>query len=113
MNYYSQKDKIDYYYSKTGKTTLYAKYKNLEWNKPSHTIVAHLEKDGLMFIHPDPEQSRSITIREAARLMSFPDDYKFLGSNAKCYKMIGNAVPVKFSKIIAESISEYLTNNIK
>lgn len=110
MNYYSQKDKIDYYYSKTGKTTLYAKYKNLEWKKPSHTIVAHLEKDGLMFIHPDPEQSRSITIREAARLMSFPDDYKFIGSNAKCYKMIGNAVPVKFSKIIAESISEYLNN---
>lgn len=113
MNYYSQKEKIEYYYSKTGKTTLYAKYKNLEWNKPSHTIVAHLEKDGLMFIHPDPEQSRSITIREAARLMSFPDDYKFLGSNAKCYKMIGNAVPIKFSKIIAESISEYLTNKIK
>jgi len=113
MNYYSQKDKTDYYYSKTGKITLYAKYKNLEWNKPSHTIVAHLEKDGLMFIHPDPEQSRSITIREAARLMSFPDDYKFIGSNAKCYKMIGNAVPVKFSKIIAESISEYLTNKLQ
>jgi len=110
MNYCSQKEKIDYYYRKTGKTTLYAKYKNLEWNKPSHTIVAHLQKDGLMFIHPDPEQSRSITIREAARLMSFPDDYKFLGSNAKCYKMIGNAVPVKFSRIIAESISEFLTN---
>lgn len=113
MNYYSQKNKIDYYFNKTGKSTLYAKYKNLEWNKPSHTIVAHLEKDGLMFIHPDPDQSRSITIREAARLMSFPDDYKFIGSNAKCYKMIGNAVPVKFSKIIAESISEYLTNKIK
>lgn len=113
MNYYSQKDKTNYYYSKTGKITLYAKYKNLEWNKPSHTIVAHLEKDGLMFIHPDPEQSRSITIREAARLMSFPDDYKFIGSNAKCYKMIGNAVPVKFSKIIAESISEYLTNKLQ
>lgn len=112
MNYYSQKDKIDYYRSKTGKTTLYAKYKNLEWSKPSHTIVAHLEKDGLMFIHPDAEQSRSITIREAARLMSFPDDYRFIGSNAKCYKMIGNAVPIKFSKIIAESISEYLTINL-
>ena len=112
MNYYSQKDKIDFYQSKTGKTTLYAKYKNLEWSKPSHTIVAHLEKDGLMFIHPDAEQSRSITIREAARLMSFPDDYSFMGSNAKCYKMIGNAVPVKFSNIIAESISEYLTNKI-
>lgn len=109
MNYVSQKDKIEYYYNKTGKNTLYCKYKNLEWDKQSHTLVAHLEKDGLMFIHPDADQARSITIREAARLMSFPDDYEFIGSNAKCYKMIGNAVPVKFSQVLAESIVEFLT----
>lgn len=109
MNYYSQKEKIDYYYKKTQKTTLYSKYKNLEWDKQSHTIVAHLEKDGLMFIHPDEEQARSITVREAARLMTFPDDYEFIGSNAKCFKMIGNAVPVIFAKSIAEAIYEILT----
>ncbi|MDF2552859.1 MAG: haeIIIM [Chryseobacterium sp.] len=108
MNNYSQHQKIEYYYQKTNKSTLYSKYKNLEWKKQSQTVVAHLEKDGLMFIHPDAEQARSITVREAARLMTFPDDFKFIGSTAKCYKMIGNAVPVNFAKIIATSISEIL-----
>jgi len=104
MNYMPHKDKIEYYFHKTGRNTLYSKYRNLEWDKQSYTIVAHLYKDGLMFIHPDAEQSRSITIREAALLMSFPIDYKFIGSNAYCYKMIGNAVPVKFAKVIGDSI---------
>ena len=63
-----------------------------------------------MFIHPDPEQARSITIREAALLMSFPMDYEFLGSNAYCFKMIGNAVPVLFAKGIADGIFNELKN---
>ena len=63
--------------------------------------MAHLHKDGYMFIHPDIEQLRTITIREAALLQSFPIDYHFLGSNAYCFKMIGNAVPVNFAKSIA------------
>lgn len=108
FNSLSHSEKIKYYNSKTGKKTLYAKYKNLEWDKPAHTIVAHLEKDGLMFIHPDANQARSITVREAARLMTFPDDYEFIGSNAKCYKMIGNAVPVNFAKVLAETLAEFL-----
>jgi len=106
MNYSSHKDKVEYYLKKTGKNTLYSKYKNLEWKKQSHTIVAHLEKDGLMFIHPDSEQARSITVREAARLMTFPDDFRFVGNSSKNYKMIGNAVPVEFAKVLAETICE-------
>lgn len=110
MNYVSHKEQIDYYFKITGCTTLYTKYKNLEWDKPSHTVVAHLSKDGMMFIHPDPKQARSITIREAALLMSFPMDYEFLGSNAYCFKMIGNAVPVLFAKGIADGIYKELKN---
>ena len=111
MNYLPHNKKVDFYYEMTNKTTLYSKYRNLEWDKQSHTIVAHLQKDGLMFIHPDPEQARSITIREAALLMTFPIDYEFVGSNAYCYKMIGNAVPVSFAKSIGNSIYEVINRN--
>ncbi len=104
MNHISHQAMIDYYYNKTGHKTLYQKYKSLEWDKPSHTIVAHLSKDGYMFIHPDAKQKRSITIREAACLMTFPMDFQFLGNNAYNYKMIGNAVPVNFAKAIANGI---------
>ena len=109
MNYVSAKEKIEFYYQKTGKKTLYSKYRNLEWDKQSYTIVAHLQKDGLMFIHPDSKQSRSITIREAAVLMSFPMDYNFIGSNGYCYKMIGNAVPVNLAKAIGQTIYDVIT----
>ena len=108
MNHISHQEMIDYYFKKTGHTTLYQKYKSLEWDKPSHTVVAHLSKDGYMFIHPDPEQQRSITIREAACLMTFPLDYQFLGSTPYNYKMIGNAVPVNFAKAIATGIYKSL-----
>ena len=108
MNHISHQAMIDYYYKKTGHKTLYQKYKSLEWDKPSHTVVAHLSKDGYMFIHPDPEQQRSITIREAACLMTFPTDYQFLGSTSYNYKMIGNAVPVNFAKAIATALYKSL-----
>lgn len=110
MNYIPHKEKIEFYYKMTKKKTLYSKYRNLEWNKQAHTIVAHLQKDGLMFLHPDPKQARSITIREAALLMTFPLDYEFIGSNAYCYKMVGNAVPVNFAKSIGDSIFEVINN---
>lgn len=109
LNSLSQKEKINFYFNVTGHKTLYAKYKSLEWNKPAQTVVAHLCKDGHMFIHPDASQARSITIREAATLMSFPLDYDFLGSNAMCYKMIGNAVPVLFAEGIANGIVKALS----
>ena len=57
-----------------------------------------------MFIHPDIKQLRSITVREAAILQTFPNDFEFIGSMAYCYKMIGNAVPVLFAKNIAKAL---------
>ncbi len=62
-----------------------------------------------MFIHPDASQARSITIREAATLMTFPMDFDFIGSNAMCYRMIGNAVPVLFAQGIANGIAKVLS----
>jgi len=108
MNRCTQQQAIDFYKKITGKDTLYRKYRNLEWDKPSPTVVAHLQKDGYMFLHPDIEQSRFITIREAALLMSFPSDYEFIGNRASCYKMIGNAVPVNFAKAIAKTVYKVL-----
>lgn len=109
MNSLSHKQAIEFYKSVTGRDTLYIKYRNLEWDKPSPTVVAHLQKDGFMFLHPDVNQSRFITVREAALLMTFPSDYKFVGPNSICYKMIGNAVPVNFAHAIADTIFEVLT----
>lgn len=100
----SSDDKISFYNKLMGKKSNHAKYRNLEWDKPSPTIVAHLYKDGLMFIHPDSNQARSITVKEAALLQSFPDDYEFMGSQGFMYKMIGNAVPPEMAKNIANAI---------
>lgn len=61
-----------------------------------------------MFIHPDAEQNRSITIREAAILQTFPNDFEFIGSLGACFKMIGNAVPVNFAKHIALAVAKVL-----
>lgn len=108
MNSISHKAMVDYYNKITGHKTLFQKYKSLEWAKPSHTIVAHLQKDGYMFIHPDAEQERSITIREAACLQSFPMDFEFLGSTPANFKMIGNAVPVNLAYSIATGIFKVL-----
>jgi DNA (cytosine-5)-methyltransferase 1 len=108
MNKFPQKEKMEFYTKITGHTSNHIKYRNIEWDKPSPTIVAHLHKDGYMFIHPDIEQLRTITIREAALLQSFPMDYKFVASNPYCYKMIGNAVPMLFAKGIAEAMYDVL-----
>lgn len=108
MNSFSQEEKKAFYTKITGHTSNHIKYRNLEWEKPSPTVVAHLQKDGYMFIHPDIKQLRTITIREAALLQSFPKDYRFLGSNPSCFKMIGNAVPVVFAQKIAEAMYDVL-----
>tara|TARA_Y100001934_G_C12300799_1_gene749793 strand:- start:65 stop:1189 length:1125 start_codon:yes stop_codon:yes gene_type:complete len=92
----------------TGKESKVHKYHVLRWDKPSNTIPAHLYKDGLRHIHPDSSQARSITIREAARLMSFPDDYVLHGSMGDKYKMLGNAVPPIFARVIADTIKKII-----
>ena len=104
MNNKPMLERIGFYNDLMNKSSNHAKYRNLVWDKPSPTIVAHLYKDGLMFIHPDENQARSITIKEAALLQSFPNDYDFMGSKGFCYKMIGNAVPPEMAKNIALGI---------
>lgn len=96
------------YSERTGKSSNVHKYYVLRWKEPSNTIPAHLYKDGLRHIHPDPEQFRSITVREGARLQTFDDDFEFLGSLGDQYKMVGNAVPPKFARKLGCAVFEML-----
>lgn len=109
LHYYDLPDKVKTHKNQESFTD---RFKVVAADLPvAHTIVAHIAKDGHYYIHPDIEQNRSLTPREAARFQTFPDDYFFESASEKtgrtaAYRQIGNAVPVLLAQKIAQKLRE-------
>ncbi len=110
LKYYDLPDNLG---TRKNKTSFVDRYKVVAGDSEySHTMIAHIAKDGHYFIHPDIDQCRSISVREAARIQSFPDDFFFEGSRSAKFTQIGNAVPPLMAKAIAARIANMFDEGV-